>query len=53
MIAILKTAQKEKHKKGGRKPKLSLEDMLLVRLFTGENTGLMFICLDYLLLNLV
>jgi hypothetical protein len=37
MITILKAAQKEKHKKGGRKHKLSLENMLLVSLFTSEN----------------
>ena len=32
MLAVLKTAYQLKHAKGGRKPKLSLEDLLMVTL---------------------
>ena len=32
MVSILRTAYGEKHKQGGRKPKLSIEEMLLLAL---------------------
>ena len=32
MLAVLKTAYQLKHEKGGRKPKLSLEDLLMATL---------------------
>ncbi|CAG6168964.1 degenerate transposase (orf1) [Streptococcus pneumoniae] len=32
MLAVLKTAYQLKHAKGGRKPKLSLEDLLMATL---------------------
>ena len=43
MLAVLKTAYQRKHAKGGRTPKLSLEDLLMSWLLfnTCENTVLM------------
>ncbi|CEW30671.1 mobile genetic element [Streptococcus pneumoniae] len=41
MLAVLKTAYQLKHAKGGRKPKLSLEDLLMATLHMCENTALM------------
>ncbi|VPU36265.1 transposase-like protein, IS1381 ISSpn7 [Streptococcus pneumoniae] len=41
MLAVLKTAYQLKHTKGGRKPKLSLEDLLMATLHMCENTALM------------
>ncbi|VSQ95682.1 transposase-like protein, IS1381 ISSpn7 [Streptococcus pneumoniae] len=38
MLAVLKTAYQLKHAKGGRKPKLSLEDLLMATLQYGELT---------------
>ncbi|ETE01548.1 transposase IS1381, partial [Streptococcus pseudopneumoniae G42] len=32
MLAVLKRAYQRKHAKGGRKPKLSLEDLLMATL---------------------
>ncbi|CWH26954.1 transposase-like protein%2C IS1381 ISSpn7 [Streptococcus pneumoniae] len=41
MLAVLKTAYQLKHAKGGRKPKLSLEDLLMATFNMCENTALM------------
>ncbi|VIY00800.1 transposase-like protein, IS1381 ISSpn7 [Streptococcus pneumoniae] len=41
MLAVLKTAYQLKHAKGGRKPKLSLEDLLMATLLMCENIELM------------
>ncbi|CVS31848.1 transposase-like protein%2C IS1381 ISSpn7 [Streptococcus pneumoniae] len=41
ILAVLKTAYQLKHAKGGRKPKLSLEDLLMVTLHMCENIELM------------
>ncbi|CEW91387.1 transposase-like protein%2C IS1381 ISSpn7 [Streptococcus pneumoniae] len=41
MLAVLKTAYQLKHAKGGRKPKLSLEDLLMATLQLCENIELM------------
>ncbi|VKV07258.1 transposase-like protein, IS1381 ISSpn7 [Streptococcus pneumoniae] len=41
MLAVLKTAYQLKHAKGGRKPKLSLEDLLMATLHMCENIELM------------
>ncbi|CMW92835.1 mobile genetic element [Streptococcus pneumoniae] len=41
MLAVLKTAYQLKHAKGGRKPKLSLEDLLMPLFNMCENTALM------------
>ncbi|SNO94153.1 transposase-like protein, IS1381 ISSpn7 [Streptococcus pneumoniae] len=41
MLAVLKTAYQLKHAKGGRKPKLSLEDLLMATFNMCENIELM------------
>ncbi|CMZ48621.1 mobile genetic element [Streptococcus pneumoniae] len=41
MLAVLKTAYQLKHAKGGRKPKLSLEDLLMPLFNMCENIELM------------
>ncbi|CTN95263.1 transposase-like protein, IS1381 ISSpn7 [Streptococcus pneumoniae] len=41
ILAVLKTAYQLKHAKGGRKPKLSLEDLLMATLHMCENIELM------------